>query len=345
MRNRRNRYYHGPPSDHYDGERFFMPDLRVTKGARELLKWQLAGGRRAWPLAVDNPPQHPPPERVDSGDVHVTYIGHATVLLQAAGLNILTDPFFSWRASPVQWAGPKRVRPPGVALEQLPAIDAVLVSHNHYDHLDLPTVRRLGDRHGPRFLAPLGNAAILARARRRLDVVEGDWGDRVALSDDVAVTFVPTRHWSKRGLHDRNMALWCAFVIETPAGPVYFAGDTGYGTGDHFRAVQGEFGPVRLALLPIGAYEPRWFMHPQHMNPDEAVRAHLDLEAELSIAIHHSTVQLTDEAISDPAAELAGALNVHGVEPQRFQVLDPGAGVRVSDLASTTKAMLGTAAQ
>ena len=345
MPNRPNRYYQGPPSDHYDGERFFMPGHRMANGTRELLKWQRAGGRKAWPRRVENLPQPAPPDAVASGDLQVTYIGHATVLIQVANLNILTDPFFSRRASPVQWAGPKRVRLPGLALEQLPRIDAVLVSHNHYDHLDLPTVRRLFDSHRPRFLTPLGNAAILARSRRPLDVTEGDWGDRVALNDEAAVTFAPALHWSKRWLHDRNMALWCAFVIETPEGTVYFAGDTGYGTGAHFRAVRRDFGPVKVALLPIGAYEPRWFMHPQHMNPEEAVKAHLDLAAGLSIGVHHSTVQLTDEAIGDPAAALARALGEHHVQPERFLVLDPGAGLRVSGLADTDGAVLGTAAE
>jgi L-ascorbate metabolism protein UlaG (beta-lactamase superfamily) len=333
MGKRPNRYYQGPPSDHYDGNRFFMPGHRMANGLRELIKWQRAGTRQAWPRERDNAPQPAPPETVGAG-LQVTYIGHASALIQVGGLNILTDPFFSRRASPVQWAGPKRVRPPGLALDQLPPIHAVLVSHNHYDHMDLPSIRNLFDRHRPRVLAPLGNAAILARSRRQLDVTEGDWGDRVDLGDGVAATFAPAQHWSKRGFHDRNMALWSAFVLETPAGFVYFAGDTGYGTGAHFRDVRRDFGPVRLALLPIGAYEPRWFMHPQHMNPEEAVKAHIDLDSDLSIGIHHSTVQLTDEAIDEPAAALARALGEHDVEPQRFRVLDPGAGLRITDGAA-----------
>ena len=205
-------------------------------------------------------------------------------------------------------------------------------------------MRRLFDRHAPRILTPLGNAAILARARRPLDVAEGDWGDRVGLGNDVAVTFAPALHWSKRGFHDGNMALWCAFVIETPAGTIYFAGDTGYGTGAHFREARRDFGPVKLALLPIGAYEPRWFMQPQHMNPEEAVKVHLDLAAELSVGVHHSTVQLTDEAMEEPAAALARALSRFDVEPRHFRVLEPGAGVRVSGLTATRGAVLGTAA-
>ena len=345
MANRPNRYYRGPMSDHYDGNRFFMPGHRMANGFRELLKWQRDGGRQAWPEKLENSPQPPPPVRVDADDLHITFIGQSTVLIQVAGLNILTDPFFSTRASPVQWAGPKRVRPPGLALDRLPPIDVVLVSHNHYDHMDLASLRRLFDGHAPRFLAPLGNAAILKRTRRPLDVVEGDWGDRVALGGGVAATFAPAQHWSKRGFHDRDMALWCAFVIETPAGVVYFAGDTGYGTGAHFRDVRRDFGAVRLALLPIGAYEPRWFMHPQHMNPEEAVKAHIDMQAELSIGVHHATVQLTDEAIDEPASALARALGQHGVEPQRFRVLEPGAGLRVANLAETRKRMLGTAAE
>jgi L-ascorbate metabolism protein UlaG (beta-lactamase superfamily) len=345
MANKQNRYYRGPPSDHFDGERFFTPGHRMANGFRELVKWQRSGGRKAWPARVDNKPQPAPPGTVDAGGLRVTYVGHATVLIQAAGLNILTDPFFSERASPLKWAGPRRVRPPGLSLDQLPGIDVVLVSHNHYDHMDLPSLRRLFDRHRPRLLTPLGNGAILARTRRPLHMAEGDWGDRMALSDDVAVTFAPARHWSKRGLHDRNMALWCAFVIETPAGTVYFAGDTGYGDGDHFRAVRRDFGAVRVALLPIGAYEPRWFMHPQHMNPEEAVKAHMDLASELSIGIHHATVQLTDEAIDEPAAALARALGQQGIEQQRFLVLDPGEGIDVSSLAQTRGRMLGTAAE
>jgi L-ascorbate metabolism protein UlaG (beta-lactamase superfamily) len=343
MGKRQNRYYQGPPSDHYDGHRFFMPGHRMANGFREIVKWQRAGGRQAWPRRVEDPPQPVPPDAVN--DLRVTYIGQATTLIQVAGLNILTDPFFSWRASPVQWAGPKRVRAPGLALDQLPRIDAVLVSHNHYDHMDLPSLCRLFDSHRPRILTPLGNGAIVARTRRPLDVTEGDWGDRVVLGDGVAVTFAPALHWSKRGLHDRNMALWCAFVIETPAGPIYFAGDTGYGSGAHFREIRRDFGPVKLALLPIGAYEPRWFMHPQHMNPEEAVKAHLDLAADLSIGVHHSTVQLTDEAIDEPAAALARALEAHHVEPQRFVVLDPGAGLQVADLAEARESVLGTAAE
>ncbi|MFW6077543.1 MAG: MBL fold metallo-hydrolase [Hyphomicrobiales bacterium] len=345
MARRPNRYYRGPPSDHFDGERFFMPGFRMANGIRELIRWQRAGGRQAWPRAVENAPQPAPPDTVGATDLHVTYVGHATALIQVAGLNILTDPFFSRRASPLQWAGPKRVRPPGVALDDLPRIDAVLVSHNHYDHMDLPSIRRLHDRHAPRILAPLGNGAILARTRRPLDVAEGDWGERMTLGNGVTVTFAPALHWSKRGLHDRNMALWCAFVIETPAGTVYFAGDTGYGTGEHFRAVRREFGPVRVALLPIGAYEPRWFMHPQHMNPEEAVKAHIDLGSELSIGVHHSTVQLTDEAIGDPAAALARALAQHDMSPERFLVLGPGAGVPVASLADVDTDVLGTAAE
>jgi L-ascorbate metabolism protein UlaG (beta-lactamase superfamily) len=344
MGKRPNRYYQGPPSDHFDGERFFMPGHRMANGLRELIKWQRSGGRQAWPRELDDAPQ-PAPPKIVRGGLQITYIGHASALIQVAGLNLLTDPFFSRRASPVQWAGPKRVRPPGLTLDQLPRIDAMLVSHNHYDHMDLPSIRRLFDRHRPRVLAPLGNAAILARTRRQLAVTEGDWGDRVELGDGVAVTFAPAQHWSKRGFHDRNMALWSAFILETPAGIVYFAGDTGYGTGDHFRDVRRDFGPVRLALLPIGAYEPRWFMHPQHMNPEEAVKAHLDLASEISIGIHHSTVQLTDEAIDEPAAALARALGEHDVEPRRFRVLDPGAGLRIGGLAETDGAALKTAAE
>jgi len=321
----RNRYYQGPPSDHFDGTRFFAPGHHTRKTARDLLRWRRENGRREWPRSVVNASFPAPAARVREG-VSATFIGHATVLIQVAGLNIITDPFLSERASPTQLAGPRRVRPPGIALDVLPPIDVVLVSHNHYDHMDLPALRRLHDRDAPLVVTPLGNAAILRRSRRRLRVEEGDWGDSVALGEGVTATLTPALHWSKRGFHDRNMALWSAFHLSTPAGGVYFAADTGYGSGEHFRDIRRRFGPPLLALLPIGAYEPRWFMRAQHMDPREAVRAHLDLGAHRSLAIHHGTIQLTDEGLGEPVAMLKVALGAYGVPEANFRALEPGEG-------------------
>ncbi len=274
-----------------------------------------------------------------------TFIGQATVLIQAGGLNILTDPFFSERASPFAWIGPRRVRAPGIALGDLPPIDAILSSHNHYDHMDLAALAALNDAHRPLIVTPLGNGAILKRARRPFTVVERDWGEAHALGDHVKAHLSPALHWSKRTAFDRNHALWGAFVLETPAGIVYFAADTGYGTGAHFRDVRQRFGRPRLALLPIGAYEPRWFMQPQHMNPDEAAAAHADLGAMASLAIHYGTVQLTDEAIDAPVAALNEALAARGIAPEDFRVLGFGESWRLGDLAAAGDGVLEDAAE
>jgi len=319
-----NPYYQGPPSDHFDGTKFFLPQSAEPKGIGDILKWRFAGNRKKWPKKVENPFHPNPPHRHDAGDFSVTFIGHATILLQICGLNIITDPLFSNRTSPVTFAGPKRVRKPGIALKDLPPIDFVFLSHNHYDHLDLAALSDLYDRFEPVIITPLGNAAIIAKTGRPHQIAEADWGDTIPLQDNLKVTLTPALHWSKRTFNDRNMALWCAFLLETPFGPIYFAGDTGYGNGSHFRAIKDQFGPVQLSLLPIGAYKPRWFMKPQHMNPDDAVKAHLDLESKQSIAIHHGTIQLTDEALDEPLQDLAIALENNAVDPMRFHVLDCG---------------------
>ncbi len=328
-----NRYYQGPPSDHFDGTHFFIPGHTTANCTSDFWKWKLNGERRAWPRRVENDMAGQVSNRVEGDGLTVTFIGHATVLIQVGGVNILTDPFFSKRASPVQFAGPKRVRDPGIALADLPDIDAVLVSHNHYDHMDLPSLRRLHDRHEPRVITPLGNGAIIAGSRRPVKVEEADWGDRLDLGTGVAVHLTPSQHWSKRTLHDRNMALWCAFVIETPGGPVYFAADTGYGEGAHFRQVRERFGPLRQAILPIGAYEPRWFMKTMHMNPEDAVRAYCDLGAPPSLGMHHGTIQLTDEAIDQPVTDLTCALEERDIETARFRTLEPGESWSLPPLA------------
>jgi L-ascorbate metabolism protein UlaG (beta-lactamase superfamily) len=246
------------------------------------------------------------------------------MLIQAAGLNLLIDPVWSERASPFRFAGPKRVNDPGIAFDDLPSIDAVLVSHGHYDHLDVATLLRLARFHHPRVITPLGNDAIMRRHDPTIRAQAHDWGDRVELGAGVAVTLAPSRHWTARGLFDRNKALWAAFVIETPAGRIFHVADSGYGDGRHFRAARERHGPFRLAILPIGAYEPRWFMRDQHMNPEESVRAFLDCGAELALAHHHGTFQLTDEAIDAPVEALQAARAAAGVPPETFRVLKPG---------------------
>jgi L-ascorbate metabolism protein UlaG (beta-lactamase superfamily) len=320
----RNRYYSGPISDHFDGTRFFATARQIDRGLPDLLRWRLAGGWARWPKFYPSPFSDRPPPRVAGGTLRVVPIGHASFLIQTRGLNLLIDPVYAKRASPVQWAGPARVSAPGVALGDLPPIDAILVSHNHYDHLDLDALSVLKREHQARILLPLGNDAILAARDRSLAAEAYDWGARVELSDEVAVHIEPAFHWSARGLGDRRMALWCAFVIETPDGVIYCIGDTGLGDGSIFRDIKRKHGAPRLALIPIGAYEPRWFMKDFHVNPAEAAQIFKLCGAQSAIAHHWGTFQLTNEAIDAPPVALRAALVDAEIEPDRFRALRPG---------------------
>jgi L-ascorbate metabolism protein UlaG (beta-lactamase superfamily) len=321
------RYYNGPPSDHFDGERFFDPHGVPPRGRGDLFRWFIdqrrRGTRAKWPAWAPSPFADRPPERIEGAALRVAYIGHASFLIQTAGLNILLDPVWSKRASPFRFIGPQRVNDPGVAFADLPPIDVVLVSHGHYDHLDIATLSQLAAAHRPRVITPFGNDTIM-RNRDPAVAAEGyDWQDRVDLGG-AAVTLVPTRHWSARSLSDRNMSLWASFVIEAPCGRIYFVGDSGYGAGRNFRDVRERHGSPKLAILPIGAYEPRWFMREQHMNPAEAVQAFIDCDAEFAVAHHYGTFQLTDEAIDAPVTALAEALQAAKISADRFRALRPG---------------------
>jgi L-ascorbate metabolism protein UlaG (beta-lactamase superfamily) len=284
-----------------------------------ILRWMLTRQKAKWPESVANTP-FPPPGRVGADRIAATFIGHATFLLQVGGVAILTDPFWSARASPVSWAGPRRVRAPGQPLEALPKVDVLLVSHCHYDHMDLPTLRAVQAAWAPVAATGLGNARHLAKAGI-LGAHELDWWQSVQVAG-AEITYVPAQHFSARTPFDRDRALWGGFVVEAGGHTVYFAADTGY--GPHFAALRSRFPRLDLALLPIGAYEPRWFMSGHHMNPDDAVRAHLDLGAPPSIGMHHATIQLTDESIDAPTEALATARVAHGVAADRFRVLAVG---------------------
>ncbi|MDE2365065.1 MAG: MBL fold metallo-hydrolase [Hyphomicrobiales bacterium] len=326
----RNPYYSGPPSDHFDGERFFLPGgKRTDKSRADLARWQFGERNRpAWPKQFPAGPPDRPPPRVDGARLRVTHVGHASFLVQTQGVNLLIDPVWSQRASPLQRIGPRRVNAPGLLFEDLPPLDAVLVSHNHYDHMDSATLKRLAAARPCPVLTPLGNDAILRKIDRRIEAHAFDWGE-VADIGPVRVHFEPAQHWSARRLSDRRMALWCAFVIETGAGKLYHIADTGYGDGEIFRALHRKHGAMRLAHIPIGAYEPRWFMRDQHIDPEEAVRIFQDIDAGQAIGHHWGTFRLTDEAIDEPPRRLAVALERAGVEAERFRASRPGEVVEI----------------
>jgi L-ascorbate metabolism protein UlaG (beta-lactamase superfamily) len=302
---------------HFDGTRFFNPGADHVPGFLDVLRWKLTSRPEKSPGFIADVKPSKPPSGVEGSALLVTLVNHSTVLLQQNGCNILTDPIWSERAGPLAWIGPRRRRHPGVDWEHLPRIDIVLLSHNHYDHLDLVTLRRLADRGHSQFVVPAGVARLL-QSQNISPVHELDWGQSLIL-DGTTIHCVAAQHASARGILDRNRTLWCGYVVDSSDRRIYFAGDTGF--GEHFAQIRERFGAPRLALLPIGAYLPRWFMSPVHMDPDEAVRAHRILGAKLSIAIHHGTFRLTDEALDTPKKRL-----IASATPD-FLVLDNGQSV------------------
>jgi len=319
----------GEVTPHFDGERFFTPGAPKLAGSFDtldgffnFLKWQATRARGPWKAYREEAPGPPPPRDVGPGAMRVTFINHATTLVQLDGVNVLTDPMYSRRCSPTELAGPERVRPPGIRFEDLPRIDAVVLSHNHYDHLDLPTLERIAQT-WPRvqIFAGLGNRAYLAS--HGIESFELDWWASRTVGD-VTFTSVPNQHFSNRGLADANGTLWSAWVMSGTAGRAYFGGDTGY--GPHFAQIAQRLGPMRVSIVPIGAYRPEWFMAPIHMSPAQAVQAALDLQSTLAVPMHFGTFGLADDGEDEPLEALKTALLT---KPAPFAVLGFGEGIDV----------------
>jgi L-ascorbate metabolism protein UlaG (beta-lactamase superfamily) len=342
--------YQGPVSDHFDGKQFFNPSGQNAKGLGGVLKWQM-GKRDKTPWSdVQNfelgekpldfgfgmsdvgalPTSDVP--NLKSNGLRVTFVGHSTVLLQFDGWNVLTDPVWYARCSPFQWAGPKRVQPAGIRLEDLPPIHLILQSHNHWDHLDINTLVKIYMQYEPQVVTSLGISQFLKQHGIE-KCVDLDWNETFIVKNDkstagvifpeLTVTCLPAQHFSGRGIPDRNATLWSSFMVSSPdSGNIYFGGDSGY--APFFKTIGAQFGKIRLALLPIGAFKPEWFMSPIHCNPAEAVQMHLDINAEKTLAIHHGTFPLADDGQQEPVDALKKALVLRGIAEDDFFVLKEG---------------------
>jgi len=312
--------YKGKASDHFDGKKFFNPDCAHPKGFSDVFKWLLTRKRVPW-HKTDFTFGLKPDEKIESG-LRITFINHTTFLIQINGLNILTDPIWSERASPFSWSGPKRIQPPGIKMEDLPKIDIILLSHNHYDHLDLPSLKKIYDRFKPKIFTGLGVGAFLKR--KGLDnFLEMDWWQETTISEELQLQAVPAQHFSGRGMFDSNATLWMGFVIKTNKGNLYFAADTAY--NDYmFKQIGDRCAPILVSIIPIGAYQPRWFMSPVHCSPDEAVSIHRDVKSQHSIGSHFGTFPLADEGKEEPIIDLKKAVQENGIPENKFIVLKEG---------------------
>ena len=308
----------------FDGVRFHQPEASTTTAA-EWFRRTFATHRGPWRDFTETPPGPPPPRCVDDGRLRVTFVNHATVLIQTDGLNILTDPTWAPRSAPI--VGVRRRRPPGLRFEDLPPIDAVLVSHDHHDHMDLPTLDRLEARWHPAIFVGRRNAAFLAK-----NGVPGardlEWWQTAAIAPGVTVTAVPARHGSGRSPFESDRTLWCGFVVSAPSGAIYFAGDTGWGA--HFPVIAEAFPRLRLALLPIGGFQPAWYMREQHLGPDDAVAAERLLGAGTVVPMHYGTFPNAGDAELEPVETLSRALAVSPDVAPRFAILDNGASLEVA---------------
>ncbi|HLT23325.1 MAG TPA: MBL fold metallo-hydrolase [Bacteriovoracaceae bacterium] len=306
-------------SDHYDGTKFYNPRNHSLKSFWDVLKWKFTSQRATWPSWIENKEYDFTLIENSEAKMITTFINHATFLIQFPELNILTDPVFSDRTSPFTFLGPKRVRKPGLDFNQLPVIDVVLISHNHYDHLDVATLKKLDEKFSPLFLVPLGDKKLL-KSHGLKNVQELDWWEEVHLKS-YQITFAPAYHWSARGLFDKCESLWGAYYIKSEDYSIYFAGDTGY--EGHFKETREKLGPPDLSLLPVGAWSPRWFMQAYHMDPNEAVMAHHDLGSKMSIGMHFGTFQLTDEGYEESQEMLKKITDEQGIS-ESFILLDQG---------------------
>jgi L-ascorbate metabolism protein UlaG (beta-lactamase superfamily) len=291
--------YSGPKADNFNGKTFVNRAGYENKGFTDLIKWATSRKPGEWTKIPENEVTYgpKPAARVDDSTQVITYINHSTFLIQVNGMNILTDPVYSNRVSPFTFAGPERMRPPGIRFEDLPEIDAIIISHNHYDHLDIATLKRISAIQDPVIIVPLG-VDLYLNQQGLTNTVALNWWEGTSLSDSVSIDAVEAQHFSSRGMFDRDKTLWAGFVIKAPAGNVYYAGDTGY--NDFFKLIGEKYAPIKTALIPIGAYKPRWFMSPVHIDPAQAIQVHQEVGAELSIGMHFGTFPLADDGQMDP---------------------------------------------
>ena len=317
-------------SEHFNGKRFLnLGNVKRRERPMSVWKWAVSRPKSDWKERPNLVLSTAPPQRVEGTELRVTFVNHATVLIQTQGLNIVTDPVWAQRLSLFTHlrVGPKRFREPGISFEQLPPIDVVLISHNHYDHMDIETLKTLQERWHPKIYTGLGNARYL----RRYGIAQStdmDWWDDVQLSPLVKLVCVPAQHFSSRAISDRDATLWCGFVLETKDGNIYFAGDTGY--GDFVQRLKARWSSFRLALLPIGAFKPEWFMGPVHISPDQALQIHRELQVKTSVAIHFGTFRLADDKQDEPAERIKELL-AQATEPKSdFRLLENGEGVEIS---------------
>jgi len=312
--------YKGPKSDHFDGTKFTNPNGLEAQDLIGVLKYGLYRKPEKWTKNYETDVREIPIPDLKENEVQISFVNHSTFLIQVGEMNILTDPVWSKRCSPFQWAGPERMRPPGIPMDLLPPIDLVLLSHNHYDHLDVNTIKELKQRFDPQFVVPLGVSEFL----EKLGVTnkeEIDWHQKITRSS-IDIKGVPASHFTSRGLFDRDKTLWCGYLIDYKGYKIYFVGDSGY--GPNFKVMGEQDGPIDLALIPIGAYKPEWFMSPIHISPDEAVQVHQDVRSKQSIAMHFGTFPLADDAMDTPAKDLEIALKKYGVAENEFIVPEEG---------------------
>ncbi len=322
--------YRGEESDHFNGSIFFSYGLTADKHHRDhsrmkMFKWLFSRKRYSWKWRQVGS-MAKPAARVEGARLVVTFVNHSTVLIQTEGKNILTDPVWSSRVSPFSFVGPKRFQDPGMRFEDLPDIDVVLISHNHYDHMDLATLRRIEEKWNPPVLVGLGNKSYLS-SKGFTNITEMDWWDEYSLGAEVTIACAPGQHFSSRALSDRDNTLWCGFFIETPHGDTYFAGDTGY--GEFVKRIQEKYTSFRLALLPIGAFRPQWFMGPVHISPEQAVLIYDELKVSTAIGIHHGTFHLADDGQDEPKELIEAARSAREITALNFHVPQNGEVIEV----------------